>query len=249
MSSTPKQDNQSRSARPPPPALNIESPALTQPFKDFVSRGLCTITVKFTPLGTQISCAPGPAIREDGESDDTILPFGVVRDRIEKRGLATVRKVRGQKPGSNNQPQPLKSLTEEDFNGSDEKLITRIRAVATALGPDVARSRVLTHRLNDLEFPDFETWWAAADAQTRALLLTDKKHREKIGQSVSKLTELRYNCPFRGSLSPPTQSDETKKEEKTGPKGKQNAVAGPSTNGKAGGSKGASPKTPPAKPT
>jgi hypothetical protein len=220
-----------RESRPQPPALNIESPALTQPFKEFVSRGLVEVHVLFGPLGTQVRCVPGPQIRESGEDESSFLPYGVVRQRIEAKGLATPRKGRGQTSGKQNQPLPLKSLCEEDFNGSDDKLLARIRAVATALGPDVARSRIMTLQLNANGHDDFESWWQEAAASTRARLLVDKKHAAKIGDKMSKLSELSYPCPFRGSLSPPQAETPETQKGKEKAKGKAGGSPLPKANG------------------
>lgn len=195
---------------PPPPALNIESPALTQPFKEFVSRGLVKISVTFSPMGTNVQCNPLGLLREVGEDANTWLPYGVIKQRVEEKNLGHKGKTRGAKSTSNKQPLPLKSLTEEDFAGSDEKLLQRIRAVATAIGYDVAKSRVMTHKLNAYGHDDFEDWWASSLAHERALLLMDNKHIERVNDGISKLKSLDIPCPFRGSLPPPKKENEGK---------------------------------------
>jgi len=196
------QGNQ-RAGRAPPSALSVESPALTQPFKDYVSRGLVELRVTFNPMGTQIACNPLGAIRKAGEDETTSLPWGEIKKRIEDANLNRQKKSNAGK-GGQNQALPLKSLSLRDFEGSDENLLQRIRAVATAIGPDVARSRIMTHKLNASGHDSFEVWWTSAGKLDRAALLMDKKHAEETGEEkISKLVDLSYPCPFRGSLSPP----------------------------------------------
>lgn len=231
MTDSQQKSNNQRSARPQPAALNIEVPALTQPYKDYVSRGLIEIKVSFGPMGTNVGITPLGPIREAGESSDTILPYGEARRRIEAKGLAMERKSRGEKKGNGKQPLPLKSLCEEDFNGSDQQLIARIKQVGTALGPDVVRSRIMTLKLNAEGHDDFESWWASADAEHRSRLLMDNKHMKKIGEAVSKLSQLTYPCPFRGSLSPPQAEKAEKKEGEKNTKGKANGTSSPAKAG------------------
>jgi hypothetical protein len=218
--------------RPPPPALNLESPALVQPFKEYVSKGLVTVKVTFSPMGCTVECIPQGAIRREGEGETTVLPYGVIRERIEESGLASNSKKR---TGGRTQvqPQPLKSLCLEDFeDGNNERLKLRIRQVATALGPDVARSRIMTHKINSAGHDDFESWWSAADFSHRARLLVDERHAKKIGsENLKRLASLDYPCPFRGPLSNPQA--ETSKEKTEVPKAQStNAMVNGNSNGR-----------------
>lgn len=195
MTSQPSKDSSNR-GRALPPALNVEMPALTQPFKDYVSRGLVEIHISFSAMGNTVRCRALGPIRKDGDAE--FLPYGEIKRRVEESNL--VKPKGNTKKNSNRQPAPLKSLCEDDFKGSDEFLVQRIRAVATALGHDVARARIMTHRLNEDGHGTFEEWWSSSGPEQRALLLMDKKHHDKVGTNITKLNELSYPCPFRGAL-------------------------------------------------
>jgi len=161
------------------------------------------LRVTFNPMGTQVACNPLGAIRRGDEDESTSLPWGEIKRRIEDANLNRQKKTSGGK-GKQIQALPLKSLCKKDFEGADEQLQLRIRAVATAIGPDVARSRIMTHKLNAAGFDSFEAWWSAAGKLERAALLLDKKHADETGSELlTKLVQLTYPCPFRGSLSPP----------------------------------------------
>jgi len=222
-----------------PPALNVESPALTQPFKDYVSKGLVKLFVEFGPLGTQVGCNPAGLIREEGETDVTRLPWGIIKQRVDAKGLGHQKKKTGG-GGPKTQPLPLKSLTSEDFEGSDNQLLQRIRAVSTAIGPDVARSRIMTHKLNVRDHDSFNEFWSTASAPVRAMLLMDKKHADKVSQDgIAKLSSLEYPCPFRGSLLPP-HAETTEGPKAPEDKGKANVQPARKTS-----PSGGSSKTPP----
>lgn len=189
-----------RLGRAPPAALNPDAPGLTQPFKDFVSRGLVSIKVEFGPMGTKIGGTPYGLIRKEGESDSTLLPLGEIKSRIEEAGVSNQRPRANGKKTTAKQPLPTRSLCKQDFESGEANLLHRIRAVGNSIGSDVARARILTAKANASGYESFDEWWIHANHDQRSLVLVDRKHAEEIGQSMSMLTELDIQCPFRGSL-------------------------------------------------
>jgi len=191
-------------ARAPPPALNPETPALVQPWKDFVSRGwVQEITLKFSPLGNEIKMKVSEEVCND--KHNTYLPPGQVKDLIQKAGLWSPRGPRSNQAKAPERPK--KSLIAEDFEDDDEKLKTRALAVANALGSTVARGRVGSLQLMKEGKSTFPEWWAAATAEEKIKILTDKKRRDEIPKAkYARINTVLSNCPFRGPV--PTPSEE-----------------------------------------
>jgi hypothetical protein len=202
--------------RAPPPALNPESMALVQPWKDFVSKGYITeLNVQFKPMGTTISCRVLPSLLKEGEGMADIA-VGDAKQRIIAAGLWTP-KVK-EKGGDKKKGDllPLKTLVKRDFEEKDKtKFAARVKAVAEALGDTTARGRIGSLKLMAEGVDTFEKWWRAASPGHKTRLLTDAKHYKEFTREDSAAVAAAIpECPFRGPVPAPAPEEEDEGETK-----------------------------------
>jgi len=206
-------------ARGPPPALNPESPALVQPYKDFIQRGFITsLNVKYTPMGVTVDCQVRNDLLSTGETKDTKVAIGDAKSRIIEKKLWTPGK-QGSKASTDKESNvaPKKSLRKEDFSLDNQKLIARAEAVAKALGDSTARGRIGSLNLMIEGVDTFERWWSDAAPAEKSRLLTDKKHHDTFtDEEHIRLNKLLVQCPFRGPV-PPLPQDEEEEQAKSNP--------------------------------
>jgi len=200
-------------SRPPPPALNPESCALVQPYKDFIGRGfLSQLTVRFTPMGITVSCSVASSLLRSGETLETLIPLGDAKNRIIEKGLWSPGKPGGKKSGetSNVNALPKKSLCKDDFKENDDAVKARAIAVAAAIGDTTARGRIGSLDLMIEGVDTFEEWWSSAAAAEKTRLLSDKKHHDQFSESdhLRVVNLLGGDCPFRGLVPTPSQEKE-----------------------------------------
>jgi hypothetical protein len=202
-------------ARAQPPALNPESCAIVQPYKDFLGKGyIRKISVVFDPMGVRVTCLVQDQLLKEGETKDTEIAVGDAKNRIIEKGLWTPKQ--GNKVSSAKQAGdslPLKTLCKKDFEGkSEDQLKQRVLAVAKALGDTTARGRIGSLKMMIEGVDDFDKWWNEASASEKTRLLSDKKHHDTFSDD-DHLTVARIivKCPFRGSV--PTPSEEEEEEE------------------------------------
>jgi len=207
--------------RAPPPALNPESCALTQPWKDFLSRGFITeLTVQWKPMGVTVFCRVNPSLQREGEGSVDI-PVGDAKARIISAGLWTPKgSEKGKDKVKKDDLLPLKSLTIKDFEEKDkEKFTARVLAVAKALGDTTARGRIGSLKMMIEGVDTFEDWWDEASPAQKARLLSDAKHYKEFGRGeMSAIADSLPACPFRGSVPTPTPEEDSKEEPVPPPK-------------------------------
>lgn len=209
-------DNDRRAPRAPP-ALNPEQLGLTQPWKDFVSRGLITsLEVGFTPGGTNVAISLSDQVPvPEGTSRDK-LPPGMAKQYILDSGLASLKK-RGQgNKETGGQPLPVRSLCAADADDVG-KLDARIKAVAMKLGSSVALGRIGSLKMMIDGVQSFEDWWSRAKPDNKVKLVMDDKHwktltSEQASIILGKLEHM--SSPFRGPLPIKSEIDEKKAEGK-----------------------------------
>jgi len=205
--------------RAPPPALNPESCALVQPWKDFLSKGYITeLNVKFTPTGEMHSCKVITSLQKEGEGNADI-PVGDAKARIISAGLWTPKVPEKGGDKKKGDLLPLKSLVKRDFDEKDpKKFATRVLAVAKALGDTTARGRIGSLKLMTEGIDTFEKWWEVANPAHKARLLTDAKHfKEFTRDEFVLIANSIPECPFRGSVPAPTPEEEDEEEKPTAP--------------------------------
>jgi len=208
-----------KATRAPPPALNPESCALVQPYKDFVSKGFIqALRVEFTPLGVRIACSVRADLRKPEEDKNTEIAIGDAKSRIIEKNLWTPGNRGSEKAKEQKQTPPKKSLVKEDFLKSDQYLLDRAKAVAEALNDTTARGRIGSLNLMVEGVDTFEEWWKSAAPTEKSRLLMDKKHHETlIDAEHVKLSELMKVCPFRGPVPTHTsEEEETEQKPKEG---------------------------------
>lgn len=216
-----------------PPALNPEQPALTQPWRDFVSRGFITsIEVKFTGNSTNVAFGVGPLVRVPEGLPREGLPAGMAKHYIIESNLWSPKGIK-QKTGSQKESVqlPKKSLVTRDLKAaetSDEDLRIRASAVAEALTDTVARGRIGSLKFMRKGVDTFEKWWRGAPAEMKTRLLMDQKHHAAASQSDHiRFAEVVTTCPFRGPV--PTPSEEEEEVEEKPRNGKAIANGAPSS--------------------
>jgi len=93
-----------------------------------------------------------------------------------------------------------------------------MRSVANAVGDTTARGRIGSMGLSLTDVDNFSDWWSLADGAQKARLLSDKRHYEELSKEDRlRLNKLFKECPFRGSVPPKEEAEETPKEKKTKP--------------------------------
>jgi hypothetical protein len=217
MASENKAQSGAPSRRAPPPALNPESLALVQPWKDFVSKGLITeLIAKFTPMSTEVYCQVNPSLSKEGDNP-TGIPIGEAKGRIIEGGHWTPRGQSKPKDGSNKELLPLKSLVKKDFDGKNkQELAKRAKAVALALTDTTARGRIGSLKLMREGIDTFDKWWRGAPPEWKSRLLSDSKHYKELDEEDHiALAECLPESPFRGTVPTPSpEEEETKKQAK-----------------------------------
>jgi len=197
-------------SRAPPPALNPESCALVQPYKDFVSRGFISkLAVEFTPLGVAVCAFLRSDLRKDGETSETRVSVGDAKQRIIDANLWTPRGKQGSGGNPKKDLLPKKSLCKEDFNGDNDSLFARATAVAGALGDTTARGRIGSLKMMIEGVDTFEDWWSGASASEKVRLLSDKKHHDLFSEGeLTRVSALLTRSPFRGTVPSPSEEEE-----------------------------------------
>jgi len=124
------------------PALNPEQMALTQPWKDYVSRGLITeLSAVFTPMGTMITIKVAESLPiPEGMSREAMAP-GAAKAAIEASGLIP-KKGKGQGNKTKEDPLPKKSLCKKDFEGDSKHMQSRLTEVIKNLGGATIAGRI-----------------------------------------------------------------------------------------------------------
>jgi len=85
-----------------PPALNPESCALVQPYKDFFSKGyIQSLQVEFTPMGTNVFCTLEKSLLKDGEAPMEKIAVGDAKNRILPRASGPLKDRRTRPPRKN----------------------------------------------------------------------------------------------------------------------------------------------------
>jgi len=198
--------------RGPPPALNPESCALVQPYKDFVGKGFISkITVEFSPMGNTVHCCVKDSLLKSGETKDSIIAIGDAKLRIIDAKLWTPKEKGGKaKDGDSNAfVSPKKSLCKEDFSLNKEQLSKRVLEVSKALGDTVARGRIGSLKLMIDGAATFDDWWKGAAPAEKTRLLSDKKHHDTFSEADHLLIGgLVSKSPFRGVVPVPSKEDE-----------------------------------------
>lgn len=201
-----------------PPALDLERPSLTQPWRSFVSQGLILgVTIEFSPTGTNVLCTIDP---ERLGLKQAKVSAGIARQAIIDKGLWTPGKPGGKKSVTK-QELPKKSICKKDFEGNDASLLNRARSVANTIGDTTARGRVGSMGLARKGKNTFEDWWSGAGGKRKARLLADKKHYDSLSdEDLARLDKVLDECPFRGAVppleeeaSPPTTKKNGKKKD------------------------------------
>jgi hypothetical protein len=220
MASENKAQPSASTKRAPPPALNPESAALLQPWKDFVSKGLIsTLRVEFTPMGVTCSCTVSGSLYKDTDPVGGI-PLGEAKSRIIDAKLWTPRGAQGKvKDGPKENLLPKRSLVKADFSVDNiEKLPQRALAIASALGATTARGRIGSLKLMSEGVDTFEKWWIRADPVSKTRIFSDAKHhRDFTAQDHAAFAAVVPGCPFRGSVPTPNPEDGEEDEEPVPP--------------------------------
>lgn len=203
--------SQGQRSRGPPPALNPESAALVQPYKDFIQKGfITTLVVEFTPMGVGVRCRIRADLRKNGEDANTDIAIGDAKNRIIEKNLWTPGNKGSKAPAKDSNVAPKKSLRLEDFSLTDSQLVARAKAVAAALGDSTARGRIGSLNLMVEGVDKFEDWWKSAAPSEKTRLLSDKKHHDTFAEKDHfRLNGLLSVCPFRGPV-PSTPEEEEK---------------------------------------
>jgi len=196
--------------RAPPPALNPESCALVQPYKDFLMKGYFTsLNVEFTPLGNRVFCNLRDDLLKSGETLKSNIAIGDGKQRIIDNDLWTPGNRVQKAKGEETRILPKKSLCKEDFSKSDLNLSARAEAVAKALTDTVARGRIGSLKLMIEGCDTFEKWWKDAAPSEKSRLLADKKHHDSFTESDHiRLNKIMVKCPFRGPVPTPSPEEE-----------------------------------------
>jgi len=200
-----------------PPAMDLERPSLTQPWRSFLSSGLILgVTIEMTPTGTNTICTVDAARLGLKE---TKVAAGIARQAIIEKGLWTPGKP-GEKKSVSKQELPKKSICKKDFEGNDSSILNRARSIANTIGDTTARGRVGSMGLARKGKDTFESWWNGAGGKRKLRLLSDKKHYESFSdEDFARFDKILVECPFRGAV-PPLEEEEAEAP-KAKAKGKQ----------------------------
>jgi hypothetical protein len=186
---------------------------LVQPWREFEGRGWLEVIYLGGSITRTVKCKLlSSSLILDGERELTEVFVGPqeAKDRIVKAKLWTPREKGKKSAGTSNEPQlPKKSLTKEDFKGTDGSLQARARSVASNLGERTAAGRIGSMALTRPGCDTFEKWWVGAGANRIARVLTDKKHYDTLEKAdKARLVTLLEECPFRSNEPVPTPKEE-----------------------------------------
>lgn len=197
-----------------PPALNPESGAIVQPYKEFLQSGwIKELVFKATPLGFTCTCR----ISEDVDKEKSLIdiPPGMAKELIMSKGLWSPRKGKTiLQKGTTTQSRPKRSLTVEDFKDGPGTVKTRVLSIAKETGDQTARGRIGSLQLMVDGADTFEKWWAKASAGMKLRLFSDDKHFKTFnGSQANQLEEVlsKIGCPFRGPVPTPTSEEQVAK--------------------------------------
>jgi len=205
-----------------PPALNPEQPALTQPWRDFVSRGwVSSIGVTFTGGTTSVAFDLGPLVQVPDGTGRKAVPPGMAKHYIIESGLWSPVSQQRSKAGtkSDGVQLPKKSLVPKDFEdaSSDDDLRKRTAAVAAALTDTVARGRIGSLNMMRKGVETFDKWWAVAPADAMTRLVMDQKHHLGLtDKDHLRFKKVVAKCPFRGPVPTPKEEEEDEEPPRTG---------------------------------
>lgn len=198
------------------PALNPEQMALTQPWKDYVSRGLITeLSAVFTPMGTMITIKVAESLPiPEGMSREAMAP-GAAKAAIEASGLIP-KKGKGQGNKTKEDPLPKKSLCKKDFEGDSKHMQSRLTEVIKNLGGATIAGRIGSLKLFVEGATNISDWWKGTDPVNRVRVLCDQKNFDlldpadvaKLGKVIGDSKQL-----FRADFTVPSPSQEEEKEE------------------------------------
>jgi len=202
MASKKETQSSANSKRAPPPALDPENPGLTQPWKDFSSKGwIQDITIKKTPFGWNMTCQVAASVNTEAAGKDIAL--GVAKQLIVDAGLWTPKGPKAKAGKDSENPLPKKSLVKDDFKDPG-KLASRAAEVASALRDTTARGRIGSLKLMLEGVDTFEEWWRKAPPSSKVRLLMDEKHFKQLTDTEHlRFSEVVVSCPFRGAVPAP----------------------------------------------
>lgn len=216
-------------------ALDPLRPGLLQPWKDYVTRGLITIKVEFSPTGTLVFCTALRDLAIPEGIDPERIPLGIARECIKAANLDGSNK--GKKGGQQKAPpKPLRNLRVDEFNEDTETLTARIRAVAQRIAGNTAYGRISSQNLLKEGVTDFQSWWDASTARERAMVFILAKDIETAdSDTLSRIDEVfrSSRCPFRGTLVPEKNQvaeGETAAAAETSAPARSNAIRRPNGN-------------------
>jgi hypothetical protein len=192
-----------------PPALDPERLALTQPWRDYLSRGLISsIKVEFTPTSTSLIMQVSPAVKLPDGVDRTCVPAGIAKQSIRDSNLLPMREGKA-KGADKEQPLPSRSLTVRDLE-DDKKLEVRIAAVAKELGSTSVAGRIGSLQLYIEGADTFEGWWALATPLAKMQIFVQKRYQSGFDakQLAALAAKLPSVCPFRGTVPTPKEEDD-----------------------------------------
>jgi hypothetical protein len=172
-----------------------------------VDEGFITeLCVKFTPTGVTVTGKPDKRVADVESSGLTAgvdAPLGVILTAADKGNLIPKRSGdrKKQAGASAAAPLPKNSLCKRDFEGSDQELLARARAVAQAASGPTLVGRVRSGGAFSGEVTtSFGNWWAQASPQQRAVaLVIPSRKKELTAEDIQKLSTM--ECPFRGTAS------------------------------------------------
>lgn len=213
MSATNNQQNNSGKMRAPPPAFDPERPMLVQPWREFEGRGWLEVQYLGGSITRTVKCKLLGALLSDEERTagiDVFVGPQEAKDRIVRSGLWKPMNGKNKKgTGEKLVELPKKSICKKDFEGNDNSLLSRARSVANALGERTAAGRIGSMSLSLPGKDTFATWWSAADDESKARLLSDKKHFDSLeAAEKQRLTTVLRDCPFRGGEPVPAEKEE-----------------------------------------
>lgn len=190
-----------------PTAFDPKSPAIVQPYKRLVDEGFIErLTITFTPTGVEVVGVPDKRVAEvagSGLTAGTAAPLGMILTAADKGNLIPKRSGDRKKKANAAAvaPLPEKTLTKRDFEGSDQELLARARAVANHCGGPTLVGRVRSSgSFGGRVTTTFQQWWERATPSQRASSLVIPSRKEEIGTAeIARFATMQ--CPFRDVAS------------------------------------------------
>lgn len=188
-----------------PAAFDPKTPTIVQPYKRLVDEGFITeLSVVFTPTGVTITGKPDKRVADVPDSGLTVgeaTALGRILTAADKGNLIPKRSGDRRKKANAAAAAPLpeKSLVKRDFEGSDQELLARARAVASSAGGPALVSRVRSAgNFGGRVTTSFQNWWAAATPPQRMASLVVPSRRGELDAGDAARFE-NMQCPFRGT--------------------------------------------------